>query len=76
MVTNPSKKTFDATQVQAAYELLGWGHITPGTAAALHQSGVRGGTYNGKPIVVAPAPQPVNLQQPFTNVLKGIGNLS
>lgn len=43
--------------VQAAFELLGWGHITGGTAAALHQRGIRGGTFRGRPIAVGPPPQ-------------------
>lgn len=56
---NPSKKSFDATMIEATYELEGWGHITPQTAAALHGMGLRGGTFNGAPIKVAPAPTPV-----------------
>ncbi len=37
---------------QAAYELNGWGKLTPATAAQLHQMGVRGGSFRGAPIQV------------------------
>lgn len=69
---NPAKKSFDPVMVEATYELLGWGHITPQTAAALHNMGVRGGTFRGKPIQVAPppaAPGPVG-----GNAIPNIGN--
>lgn len=39
-------------QIEAAYELLGWGALLPQTAAALHSVGIRGGTYKGAPIKV------------------------
>ena len=57
---NPSKKAFDPFFIQVAYELLGYGRIDSTTAATLHnQYGVRGGTYNGQPIRVTPAANPV-----------------
>ncbi len=49
---------YNPVLIQAAFELLGWGHITPQTAAAMHNSGIRGGTYKNAPIQVAPPPQP------------------
>lgn len=39
--------------IQAGYELLGYGRISPRTAAAMHAAGIRGGTYNSQPIVVS-----------------------
>lgn len=48
--------TYDGTLIDAAYELLGWGHITPGTAKAMRGEGLRGGTFRGAPIKVGPAP--------------------
>jgi hypothetical protein len=58
--------------VQAAFELLGWGHITPSTAAEMHQAGIRGGSYNSAPIRVAPAPAPPT--GPLTTSVQNIGN--
>lgn len=42
--------------VTAGYELLGYGHITPQTAAYLHSAGLRGSHYK----VAAPPPTPNN----------------
>jgi hypothetical protein len=36
---------YDSHYVQAGYELLGYGFISPSTAAYLHASGLRGGRY-------------------------------
>lgn len=62
-----------STLIEAAYELLGWGHITPQTATAMHNAGLRGGTWNNKPIVVAPPPAPA---PPVggNNVIGNLGN--
>jgi len=49
---------YDQNAIDAAFELLTWGYITPGTALAMHQEGVRGGTFRGKPIRVSPPPAP------------------
>jgi hypothetical protein len=51
---------FDPNLIQAAYELLGWGHITPGTAKALagQRYNTSGWTYRGQPIRTAAAPAP------------------
>jgi hypothetical protein len=74
---NPRKTPYDQTMVEAAYELLGWGHITPETAAAMHQMGVRGGTFRGAPIQVAPAPAAAGglpIPGGLAGAVPGIGN--
>lgn len=40
---NPSKRAYPAVLVEAAYEMKGWGHLLPKTAAALNAMGLRGG---------------------------------
>jgi hypothetical protein len=51
--------TYNPVLIQAAFELLGWGHITGTTAGMMHQMGIRGGSFRGQPIQVAPAPNQV-----------------
>lgn len=64
----------DPNFVQAAYELLGYGSIDQATASWMHNAGIRGGTYNRKPIKVTanyknPGLAPGNL----LNQLTGFG---
>ena len=40
----------DPVKVQAAYELLGWGYLTPNIAQALHNQGIHNITFRGKPV--------------------------
>lgn len=64
---------YSSPQIEAAFDLLGWGHLTPATAQALHQMGIRGTTYQGKPVRVAPPPS--NKQRDTTGgVPPGIKN--
>lgn len=66
LATGQLQKGFPAQSavlVEAAYELLGWGHVLPQTANAMRGMGLRGGNYAGKPIQVSGPPQG----------LKGIG---
>ena len=44
--------SYDSPLVEAAFDLLGWGALTPGTAQALHNMGVRNTTFRGRPVVV------------------------
>jgi hypothetical protein len=53
---NPTKIKFDQTMIEAAYELKGWGHVIPQTAAAMRSLGIRGGVWQNAPIRVAPPP--------------------
>jgi hypothetical protein len=55
---NPSKKSYSPVLIQAAYELLGYGSIDRSTAAQLHNMGVRGTTYNNRPVKVTANYQP------------------
>jgi hypothetical protein len=71
---NPANTKFDPFMVQVASELDGWGHITPQTAAIMHnQYGLRGGSFRNAPIRVAspPAPPPA---APPASVNPGIVN--
>jgi hypothetical protein len=61
--SNPSKKGYDPVMIQAAYELLGYGSVDQSTAAAMHNMGLRGGTYNNQPIKVTPNYSPTNPAQ-------------
>ena len=76
---NPSKSKYDQVMIEAAYELLGYGSITQSTAANLHNYGVRGGTYNGKPIKVTPNYKPPEQSPPGSvgaAVQKALGGIS
>ena len=50
-------------QARAAVELWQYHYLSPGTAQQLHGSGVRGGTYNGKPIQVGSNPALTQFEQ-------------
>lgn len=49
-------RTYAPQYVQAGYEIAGWGHITPKTAAFLHAAGLRGPHYRVGP----PPPTPTS----------------
>ena len=49
-------QTYNPVLVQAGIELHNWGYITPQTAQELHNSGIRGGTWNNAPIQVKNPP--------------------
>jgi hypothetical protein len=61
--------------IEAAYELLGWqGQVLPSTAKLLRAAGLRGGTWNGKPITVR-QPQGSNpLMPPGTGTVLAPGS--
>lgn len=50
--SNTLKVSYPAYLVQAALELNTTGAISPATARQMHAAGLRGGSYNGKPITV------------------------
>jgi hypothetical protein len=52
---NPAGRSFDPIQVDAAWQLIRFGTITPQTAQAMNAMGLRGGTYQGAPIGVKPS---------------------
>lgn len=49
---DPKLPALSGLQVEAAYELLGWGALLPKTAATMNAVGIRGGSYKGGPIKV------------------------
>lgn len=51
-----SKYSYPDTFIEAAFDLLGYGALTPQTARGLHAMGMRGGTFRGAPIKVRSAP--------------------
>lgn len=51
-----------AALVQAAYELKGWGHLTPNIAQALHNMGIHNLTFRGKPVRIKQPPRAANAQ--------------
>lgn len=48
-----SKYSYPDTFIEAAFDLLGYGALTPQTARGLHAMGMRGGTFRGAPVKVA-----------------------
>jgi hypothetical protein len=47
--------------VEAAFDLLGYGSLRPGTAQALHNMGVRNTTLRGQPVTVKGPPNPATV---------------
>ncbi len=57
---NPARSHYPKALIQAAFEVKGWGHITPGTARQLYAMGLRGTHFK-----VAAPPAPGVFSQPF-----------